>query len=137
MASPSQNPPNRVSPRRLWFGFTGSAASWVCLGFGYVLITWWACVENGQLGGGTPRPGAALLYCAAAVLLIGLAFAAGFTSYRNWRQLSTARTLAEAEGRGRAEFMALIGVFISFTLGIGLLWLTIPLFILNLCVRVR
>jgi hypothetical protein len=137
MASPSQNPPNRVSPRRLWFGFAGSAASWVCLGVGYVLITWWACVENGRLGGGTPRPGTELLYCAAAVLLIGVAFTAGFISYRNWRQLSTARTLGEAEGRGRAEFMALIGVFISFTLGFGLFWLTLPLFILNLCVRVR
>ncbi|HTU48387.1 MAG TPA: hypothetical protein VMF91_25225 [Bryobacteraceae bacterium] len=137
MDSPAQNPRHDVRPGKLWFGFTGSAASWIILSVGYVLITWWACVENGQLGGGAPRPGIALLYSLAAVLLIGTAFVAGLTSYRNWRQLSTARSLGQAEGRGRPEFMALLGVFVSFTLGIGLIWLTIPLLILNLCVRAR
>jgi hypothetical protein len=137
MASPSQNPPNRVEPGKLWFGFTGSAAGWVCLSVAYVLITWWACVENGPLGGGTARQGIAFLYALSAVLLLGTTIAAGLTSYRNWRQLSEARSLGEAEGHGRAEFMALIGVFVSFTLGVGLIWLTIPLLILNLCVRAR
>lgn len=137
MASPTQNPTRDIPSAKLWFGFTGSAASWIILSVGYVLITWWACVENGQLGGGTPRPGIALLYSLAAGLLIGMAFAAGSVSYRNWRRLSTARTVVEAEGPGRAEFMALLGVFVSFTLGVGLIWLTIPLLILNLCVRAR
>lgn len=137
MASPAQTPPKYVPPGKLWFGFSGTAASWVILSVGYVLITWWACIENGQLGGGTARSGTAFLYALAAVLLIGMAVAAGLISYRNWRRLSDARTLADAEGYGRAEFMALIGVFVSFTLGIGLIWLTIPLLILNMCVRVR
>lgn len=137
MGNPAQNSPRDVRPGKLWFGFTGSAASWIILSVGYVLITWWACVENRQLGGGTPRPGIGLLYSLAAVLLIGMAFAAGLTSYRNWRKISTARSLGEAEGRGRAEFMALLGVFVSFALGVGLIWLTIPLLILKLCVRAR
>ncbi|MBV9760026.1 MAG: hypothetical protein JO340_05635 [Acidobacteriaceae bacterium] len=137
MASSSHNPQHPVPSRQLWFGFTGSAASWIVLSAGYVLITWWACVENTQLGGGTPRPGAVLLYSSAAVLLIGLAVAAGLISYRNWRRLSDAPTLGEAESPGRREFMALLGVFVSFTLGIGLIWLTIPLLILKLCVRAR
>ncbi len=137
MASPAQNASNPVKPGKLWFGFAGSAASWIFLSVGYVLITWWACIENGQLGGGATRPGIALLYALAAVLLIGMACAAGLISYRNWRRLSGAPTLGQAEGRGRPEFMALAGVFVSFTLGVGLIWLTIPLLILNLCVRAR
>lgn len=122
---------------KLWFGFTGSAVSWVCLSMAYVLITWWACVQNGQLGVGATRPGIAFLYVLAALLLIGMAIISGLTSYRNWRRLSDARNLSEAEGQGRAEFLALLGVFVSFTLGVGLMWLTIPLLILKLCVRVR
>ena len=129
--------PQNIRAGALWFGLSGSAASWIILSVGYVLITWWACVENGRPGGGTPRPVSALLYGLAAILLIGMAFTAGAISYRNWRSLSNARSLGEAEGRGRAEFMALVGVFVSFTLGVGLIWLTIPLFILNLCVRAR
>jgi hypothetical protein len=109
----------------------------VALASGDVLITWWACIENQQLGGGTARAGVGFLYFVATVLLIGVAVAAGITSYRNWRQLSQAPSLGEAEGQGRREFMALLGVFISLTLGVGLIWLTVPLFILNLCVRAR
>ena len=33
--------------------------------------------------------------------------------------------------------MALTGLFVSLTLGIGLIWLTIPLLIISLCVRMR
>lgn len=137
MANSSTTRPNVVPSRKLWFGLTATAAAWVALGVGDVLITWWACIENRQLGGGTVRSGVAIVYFIAAFLLIGMAVVAGITSYRNWRQLSGAARLSEAEGRGRPEFMALMGVFVSFTLGIGLIWLTVPLLILNLCVRAR
>ncbi len=128
---------NPVPAGRLWFGLTASAAAWIALGVGYVLITWWACIEDGPLGAGSLRPGVAILYFLAALLLIGTALVAGMMSYRNWRQLSESSGLLDAQGEARCEFMALLGVFVSFTLGIGLIWLTIPLLILNLCVRAR
>jgi heme/copper-type cytochrome/quinol oxidase subunit 3 len=39
--------------------------------------------------------------------------------------------------RGRKEYMALAGVFISITLGIGIVWLSIPISVLNICARQR
>lgn len=137
MADVNHASSERVTPAKLWFGFTATAAAWVALGVGDVLITWWACMENQPLGNGSVRSGISIVYFIATFLLIGTAVVAGIMSYRNWRQLSAAPSLREAEGRGRPEFMALLGVFVSVTLGIGLIWLTIPLLILNLCVRAR
>ncbi len=137
MASHATTRTDAVPPGKLWFGLTATAAAWVLLGMGDVLIAWWACVQDQQLGYGSIRSGAGILYFIATFLLFSLAAIAGITSYRNWRKLSAAGRLLEAEGRGRREFMALLGVFVSVTLGIGLVWLTVPLLILQMCVRAR
>ncbi len=126
-----------VPSAKLWFGLTASACAWVALGIGDVLITWWACLFEESFGAAGARSGIGLLYFAATFLLLALAVTSGITSYRNWRKLSGAIRLRDAEGRGRQEFMALMGVFVSFTLGVGILWLTVPLVILKLCVRAR
>ena len=42
-----------------------------------------------------------------------------------------------AEATERKEFMAWAGLFISFTLGVGIVWLCLPLFILQMCIRAR
>jgi hypothetical protein len=126
-----------LPPGKLWFGLAGSAIAWTTLGVGDVLITWWACVQDQPLGGGTARTGAGLLYVAITLLLFTLSVAAGILSYRNWRRLSGARGLLHAEAQERQEFVALLGVVVSVTLGFGLVWLTIPLLILKLCVRAR
>lgn len=128
---------NSVPEAKLWFGFTGCAAAWIALAAGDVLITWWACTGNQAFRAGGERPVTRVLYVLAAILLIGTAAIAGVVSYRNWRQLSDSANLQEAEGQGRQEFMALLGVFVSATLGMGLIWLTVPLFLLQLCVRAR
>ena len=78
-----------------------------------------------------------MLYLVVTLLLLVTAVSAGRVSFRNWRELSPSGSLANAEGRGREEYMALIGVFVSFTLGIGIVWLGIPLAIIGLCVRAR
>jgi hypothetical protein len=132
--------PNRVDetpPGKLWFGFAATAVAWVALSAGDVFITWWACLEDRPFGGSAIRMSAVALYFVATILLIGAAIAAGVVSYRNWRRLSGKIRLLDAEGNGRREFMALLGIFVSFTLGIGLVWMTIPLFILSICVRAR
>jgi hypothetical protein len=105
---------------------------------GDVLLAWWACLQEGQsFGSSHVRPGIGLAYFGVTFVLLALAIAAGTTSYRNWKMLASDARLRDAEGRGRQEFMALLGIFVSATLGFGLVWLTIPLFILNMCVRAR
>lgn len=137
MAERTTTRPTPVPQAKLWFGFTGTAAAWIVLSSVDVLIAWWACVPDRILGDGTVRPGVGFLYFIAALTLIGTAVIAGVISYRNWRQLSEAPSLSDAQAERRPEFMALMGLFVSLTLGVGLIWLTIPLFILNFCVRAR
>ncbi len=126
-----------VSPARLWFGLAGSAASWIALGIIDLVITWQACLGEEQYGGAHFAPGVKLLFLVVTLLLLATAIAAGAVSFRNWRELSRGTSLANAEGRGREEYMALIGVFVSFTLGVGIIWLGIPLAIIDLCVRAK
>jgi hypothetical protein len=127
----------QISPKRLWFGFAGSAASWIALGIVDLLLTWQACQGQEQYGGAEFKPEFRLLFVVFTVLLLATAIAAGWVSFDNWRRVSRNGGLSHAEGRGREEYMALVGVFISFTLGIGIIWLGIPLAIIDLCVRAR
>lgn len=126
-----------ISPGRLWFGFAGSAAAWIGLGIADLLITWQACLGEEQYGGAHLEPGFKALYVLVTLALLITAVVAGGVSFRNWRVLSRDRDISDAEGRGREEYMALIGVFVSFTLGIGIIWLGIPIAIIELCVRAR
>jgi hypothetical protein len=62
---------------------------------------------------------------------------AGTLSYRNWRAISPQNEILEASATDRREFMALLGVFVSVTLGMGVLWLSIPLFLIEFCLRAK
>jgi hypothetical protein len=124
-----------VSGRLLWFGFVGAAAAWTIAG---VLDVTWE-------GRGCPRSETALILSMpgwAQVLtggvtffLLAVAIIAGVLSYRNWRKLSADNDFVEAEGRGRQEFMAQFGVLVSVTLGMGILWLVLAIYIVGVCVR--
>jgi hypothetical protein len=127
----------QVSPTSLWFGFAGSTAAWIVLGIADLLITWFACFGREQYGGASFEPEFKWIFAICTLALFATAMVAGMVSFRNWRKLSRERHLSEAEGRGRQEYMALIGVFISFTLGMGIVWLGIPILIIDLCVRAR
>jgi hypothetical protein len=128
---------DHIAPGRLWFGVAASAAAWFVLGLTEILLTWAACLHREQLGGASGHPGVLLLTIVITVVLFAIIVASGTVSYRNWRQLSPDVDLESAEGRGREEFMALLGVFVSLTLGFSTVWLALPLFILDLCVRTR
>ena len=99
--------------------------AWMRLGIIDLLITWQACLGREQYGGAQFEPGFKLLYFAVTLASLIIALSAGGVSFRNWRELSRIANLSNAEGRGREEYMALIGVFVSFTLGIGIVWLGI------------
>jgi hypothetical protein len=137
MAREITNRAEQVTPGRLWFGVAASAVAWSVLGMTDVLLTWAACVHRERFGGASRHPEILLLTILITVALFATMVTAGIVSYRNWRRLSADADLESAEGRGREEFMALLGVFVSLTLGFSVLWLALPLFILDLCVRTR
>jgi divalent metal cation (Fe/Co/Zn/Cd) transporter len=126
-----------VSPSRLWFGLTAAAAAWVLLGFIDILITWRACVHQEQFGNASAHPDARIIYIAVAISLFIVVLTAGTLSYRNWRRISSQRRLLEANATDRREFMALLGVFVSVTLGAGVLWLSIPPLVIEFCLRAK
>lgn len=126
-----------VGEGRLWVGFATGVAAWFALGIADMLITWKACTHQEQYGGAMAHPVARALYIVVTLLLIASAIATGVLSYRNWRRLAAENRLLDAEGRGRQEFMALLGVYVSFTLGFGMLWLGLPVFLLQMCLRTR
>jgi hypothetical protein len=74
---------------------------------------------------------------AVAVILFLVVLLAGTLSYRNWRAISQQREILNATATDRREFMALLGVFVSVTLGMGVLWLSIPPLVLELCMRAK
>lgn len=122
---------------RLWFGVVASAVAWFGVGLADMFITWRACVHEEQFGGASFHPGALILYVVFSFLLLGVAALAGTLSYRYWHRLSRAKALLDAEAYERKEFVALAGLFISFTLGAGMVWLCVPLFMIEMCLRVR
>ncbi|HEY3704399.1 MAG TPA: hypothetical protein VGL22_05010 [Terracidiphilus sp.] len=126
-----------VPPRRLWFGTVSAAIAWVLLGCADLVITWRACMVQEDYGIPPSHPGARILYFALAVALLAVTVWAGFTSYRTWRYLSAHRALLDAEGVERREFLAIGGVIVAITMGMGILWLALPPLFLDLCWRAR
>lgn len=138
MSDPREHPLEpRVQPRRLWFGFVTSAACWVTLGVLDLLITWRACIYQEDYGLPSHPASATVLYLTAAFILLAVTIAAGVTSYRNWRGISRGREIIEVPAVERTEFMAVLGVIVSITLGIGIILLALPPFFLSLCWRAR
>lgn len=141
MSTPEQDPRAReekpVAGRRLWFGTATAAAAWVLLGCADIVITWRACMVQEDYGIPAPRPDVRILYFVLALALLAVTAIAGFTSYRSWRSLSEQRAMLHSHGVERREFMAIGGVIIAVTMGMGILWLALPPLFLDLCWRAR
>lgn len=136
MATEQNIPVSTISSRRLWFGLAASAIAWVSLGCIDILINWRACMHQEDYGIPHPHPGARILIGIVALLLLVIALSAGFISYNNWRRLST-QPLLESHAVERHQFMALLGVIVTVTMGIGIVWLAIPPLFLDICWRAR
>lgn len=126
-----------VPASHLWFGLTAAAVAWVLLGCIDILITWRTCVHQEQYGNASTHPDARVIYIAVAVSLFIVVLIAGTLSYRNWRAISSQPQFLEASATDRREFMALLGVFVSVTLGVGVLWLSIPPLVIEFCLRAK
>jgi hypothetical protein len=126
-----------VPPGRLWFGTATAAFAWVLLGCADIVITWRACMVQEDYGIPTPRPDVRILYFVLALALLAVTVWAGVTSYRTWRYISLQRKMLEAMAVERREFLALGGVIVAVTMGMGILWLALPPLFLDLCWRAR
>ncbi len=130
-------PADTSSSVRLWIEFGASVVAWLSLNCMNSVVAWRACVHQAPLGGPSPHPGARVVFFVVWTALFSVAVTSGVLSYRTWRRLSGASDLLAAEGRERKEYMSLCGLFITFTLGFGFLWLCAPLFVLQMCLRTR
>jgi hypothetical protein len=126
-----------LRPFRLWFGIGVSFFAWFLDGVAEMFINWRACLHNEQLGNASSHPAASTAAFVVSFFLLALVIAGGIISFLDWRRLSSQQNIVEAEGRGKYEFVSLAGVLFSITLGTGMIWMTLPLFILRLCARVR
>ncbi|HEX3940262.1 MAG TPA: hypothetical protein VHX11_02155 [Acidobacteriaceae bacterium] len=132
------NGPHPAAPEsRLWFGFVTAAVAWLALGCLDVLIAWLSCMRQQGFGAPEPHPMERVAFVALAVVLLAVGIAGGVASYRNWRMLSSQPSLLETHAVERREFMALLGVIVSVTLGMGMVWLALPPFFLDLCWRAK
>lgn len=126
-----------VQPRKLWFGFATGAAAWVLVGIAEIFIEWGTCVRYGQ---STVPPGhtlARVLCLLVTISLLVVAVISGVISYRNWQKLTEEKTVLSALAEDRREFMAVMGLFVSLTMGAGILWQAFPALIITLCERSR
>lgn len=137
MASEATSGSQGVSRIRQWFSLWGAACSWIALGMSGSLITWRACLHDEQSGGATAHPGMTDLNIALFLLLLVLSLFAGYLSYQTWQRLNGNGNIFASESTGREEYMAMIGVLITTLMGVGILWMGIPLFILSQGVRIR
>lgn len=128
---------NEVTPKRLWFGFSGAAFAWALAGFLDATLAWFAC-RGGEMGSSVfTTTGMRVLLGFITFGLLAIATAGGLISFSNWRKLSENEAFIEGEARGRKQFMAKVGVILSISLGVGIIWFAIPVYILGLCVRGR
>ena len=137
MVSETNSGAQKVSRIRQWFSLWGAACCWVALGMAGGLITWRACLHDEQSGGATAHPVMTDLNIALFLLLLALSLFAGYLSYKTWQRLNGNGNVFTSESTGREEYLAMIGVLITTTMGIGILWMGIPLLILSQGVRIR
>jgi hypothetical protein len=134
------NPPNSeaISERRLWFGFAGAVPAWILAGLIDFILAWHVCM--GQELGANPvytSVGMRILLGVITFGALAVATAGAIVSFRNWQRLSNESEFINAEGRARKQYMALSGVLLSTSLAVGIVWFSIPIYLLNLCVRAR
>jgi hypothetical protein len=125
-----------ISQKRLWFGFITSAIAWTSVGCLDVVIVW-TCAHQEEFGVPPAHPIARILFGLLAVVLLIVSIYSGVVSYRNWQRLSGHQAFLDAQAVERREFMAVLGVIITVTLGMGIVWLALPPIFLDLCWRAR
>lgn len=123
-----------TTERRLWFGIAAGASAWAADSLAVNLICSQACKagRDGQFFTLSPVEVRWLLGAITVALLL-VALAAATTAFRNWRELSGNAALHDDQAMGRADFMALIGLFASAVFIVGIVWAGVPVIFVSLC----
>jgi len=157
VAGPPGAPPRPpVSKGRLWLAIATAPAAWALTELvGYVMVSR-SCEPgwNGLSAHGVTRPGVVLTTIALVMALVSLgAFLLAAGSWRALRdrtapndralrassgsQLPADTPLAPDPAWTRASFMAFAGMFASALCGLGILFWSVPSFLVNACSQVR
>ena len=155
-APPGTPPAPPVSKGRLWVGVATAPAAWaLCELVGYVIVS--RSCEPGRDGIGSYavfQPGIVLTSIAISMTIV--AVAALLVAMGSWRALREReapddRAVRASSGAElpdsappaadpswtRARFMAFAGIFTSAICGLGILFWSVPSFLLNSCSQVR
>lgn len=137
MASDTTIRANSVSEARLWFAVAMGFFAWHLSGTAGMFITWRAGLHHEAFGNACSAPWAYAAAFASIGFLLLLTIIAAIVGTRDWHRLTGERHIWDGEGLGRKDFMAMIGVYTCFTLGVGMVWMLIAHFILQYCLRMR
>jgi hypothetical protein len=122
--------PTGVAERRLWLGLATAPAAWCVQGALGWLLGARIC---GSLSVATVRAVVALV----TAVTLSTAIAGTLTAWRNWREVSSLNPAGEAEAAGRAEFMAIGGIFVSATFMVAIVWGGLGSLMLTRCGAMR
>lgn len=127
----------KIGRRKLWFGMIATGVAFAVDGYLGFVITWRTCfIGHGQFGA-LSVDGVRWLLAGITTALFILSVMGGRMSYRHWKHLSDSRDITHAESAGTTEFVAMLGFLCSITLSVGIIWLSLPLIFINLCMRAR
>lgn len=157
VAGPPGNPPRPpVAKARLWLGIATAPAAWALTELvGYVMVSR-SCEPgwNGLDAHGVNQPGVVLTTITIVMVLVSLGalvLAAGSWRALRDRQAPNDRATRASSGSElpedtplapdpawtRASFMAFAGIFASALCGLGILFWSLPSFLVNTCSQVR
>jgi hypothetical protein len=103
-------------PIGLWFGLLAPPIAWIAQGLGSVWVTTQACHHPGD----TRLARSVVMGLALGALAVTLAA----SSYAR-------RQLGRSAGQPRRKMMAIGGIFLAVTLGLGILWAGLPALLLG------
>ena len=123
--------------RGLWFGLIASWTAFAVDGFLGYIISWRTCfIGHGHLGA-ISQGGVRWLLAGITIVLFIVVVSGGVHSYRNWRGISGSKSFVEAEATGTAEFVSMMGVLSSTIMSVGIFWISLPLIMIDICMRAK
>ena len=121
----------------LWFGLFGAPAAWALQTIAdYSVVAHYCYPSDTPLHAPTFGAARGVGFAVSAIVLVVVLLALG-TAFRSWREIRHGHAAEHHElaevGEGRARFMALAGILLSFAFLFAVLMNTVPLITNSLC----
>jgi hypothetical protein len=124
-----------IGKRKLWFGLAAAGSAFFTEVVTIFVVSWAACYAgHGELGA-WPQSSVRWVLAGITIVLFTLSVTGGVMSYQHWRQLSGSNNLAHSEAEPNDEFVSMVGALCSAAMSLGILWISLPLIIINICIR--